>query len=70
MRLMRETSKDGEAFKFTPFEHGLKDSVDWFVKNHHQARTGKVKHGQFKVKPGQFKVKFDRFKVNRNHHNT
>jgi len=37
---MRETSKDNEEFKFTPFEQGLKESVDWFIENYHQARTG------------------------------
>jgi GDP-L-fucose synthase len=42
LRLMRETSKDNEEFKFTPFEQGLKESVDWFIENYHQARTGKV----------------------------
>lgn len=41
-RLMRETSKDNEEFKFTPFEKGLKESVDWFIENYHQARTGPV----------------------------
>lgn len=39
---MRETSKDNEEFKFTPFEQGLKESVDWFIENYHQARTGPV----------------------------
>ena len=39
---MRETSKDNEEFKFTPFEQGLKESVDWFIENYHQARTGQV----------------------------
>ena len=39
---MRETSQDNEEFKFTPFEQGLKESVDWFVENYHQARTGQV----------------------------
>jgi hypothetical protein len=39
---MRETSKDKEEFKFTPFEKGLKESVDWFIENYHQARTGEV----------------------------
>ncbi|KAF8495163.1 epimerase-domain-containing protein [Russula emetica] len=42
IRLMRETSKDNEEFKFTPFEQGLKESVDWFIENYHQARTGPV----------------------------
>jgi hypothetical protein len=42
LRLMRETSKDNEEFKFTPFEQGLKESVDWFIENYHQARTGQV----------------------------
>ena len=42
IRLMRETSKDNEEFTFTPFEQGLKESVDWFVENYHQARTGPV----------------------------
>ena len=40
IRLMRETSKDNEEFKFTPFEQGLKESVDWFVENYDHARTG------------------------------
>lgn len=40
LRLVRETSKDNEEFKFTPFEHGLKESVDWFIENYHQARIG------------------------------
>ena len=39
---MRETSQDNEEFKFTPFEEGLKESVDWFIENYHQARTGQV----------------------------
>jgi hypothetical protein len=39
---MRETSNDNEEFKFTPFEQGLKESVDWFIENYHQARTGPV----------------------------
>ena len=39
---MRETGNDGEEFKFTPFEQGLKESVDWFVENYHHARTGPV----------------------------
>ncbi len=42
IRLMRESSKDNEEFKFTPFEQGLKESVDWFIENYHQARTGPV----------------------------
>ena len=42
IRLMRETSNDNEEFKFTPFEQGLKESVDWFIENYHQARTGYV----------------------------
>lgn len=42
IRLMRETSQDNEEFKFTPFEQGLKESVDWFIENYHQARTGQV----------------------------
>ena len=42
IRLMRETSKDNEEFKFTPFEQGLKESVDWFIENYDQARTGPV----------------------------
>jgi hypothetical protein len=42
IRLMRETSKDNEEFRFTPFEQGLKESVDWFIENYHQARTGPV----------------------------
>jgi GDP-L-fucose synthase len=42
IRLMRETSKDNEEFKFTPFEQGLKESVDWFIENYHQARTSSV----------------------------
>ena len=42
IRLMRETSKDNEEFKFTPFEQGLKESIDWFIENYHQARTGPV----------------------------
>lgn len=42
IRLMRETSTDNEEFKFTPFEQGLKESVDWFIENYHQARTGPV----------------------------
>jgi hypothetical protein len=37
---VRETSKDNEEFKFTPFEQGLKQSVDWFIENYHQARIG------------------------------
>ena len=39
---MRESSKDNEEFKFTPFEQGLKESVDWFIENYDQARTGPV----------------------------
>jgi hypothetical protein len=39
---MRETGNDNEEFKFTPFEQGLKESVDWFIENYHQARTGPV----------------------------
>jgi hypothetical protein len=39
---MRETSQDNEEFKFTPFAQGLKESVDWFIENYHQARTGQV----------------------------
>ncbi|KAH9049273.1 NAD dependent epimerase/dehydratase family-domain-containing protein [Lactarius deliciosus] len=46
LRLVRETSKDNEEFKFTPFEKGLKDSVDWFVKNYDNARIGQIKRGQ------------------------
>jgi hypothetical protein len=42
IRLMRETSNDNEEFKFTPFEQGLKESVDWFIANYHEARTGPV----------------------------
>jgi GDP-L-fucose synthase len=42
LRLMRETSQDNEEFKFTPFERGLKESVDWFIENYHQARTGEI----------------------------
>ena len=42
VRLMRETSKDNEEFKFTPFEQGLKESVDWFIENYDQARTSSV----------------------------
>ena len=42
IRLLRESSKDNEEFKFTPFEQGLKESVDWFIENYHQARTGSV----------------------------
>ena len=43
---MRETSKDNEEFKFTPFEKGLKDTVDWFIANYDNARIGQVKRGQ------------------------
>ncbi|VDK50509.1 unnamed protein product [Cylicostephanus goldi] len=25
-------------FKFTPFEQAIKESVDWFIKNHDSAR--------------------------------
>ncbi|KAI0260942.1 hypothetical protein BC834DRAFT_1044290 [Gloeopeniophorella convolvens] len=46
LRLVRETSKDKEEFKFTPFERGLKETVDWFVKNYDNARIGQVKRGQ------------------------
>ena len=46
MRLVRETSKDNEEFKFTPFEKGLKDTVDWFINNYNNARIGQVKRGQ------------------------
>jgi len=46
LRLVRETSKDSEDFNFTPFEKGLKDTVDWFVKNYDNARIGQVKRGQ------------------------
>ncbi|KAH9024570.1 hypothetical protein EDB85DRAFT_1987324 [Lactarius pseudohatsudake] len=46
LRLVRETSKDNEEFTFTPFEKGLKDSVDWFVKNYDNARIGQIKRGQ------------------------
>ncbi|KAN0140266.1 GDP-L-fucose synthase [Lactarius tabidus] len=46
LRLVRETSKDNEEFKFTPFEKGLKDTVDWFVANYDNARIGQVKRGQ------------------------
>jgi len=46
LRLVRETSKDNEEFKFTPFEKGLKDTVDWFNANYDNARIGQVKRGQ------------------------
>ena len=46
IRLVRETSKDNEEFKFTPFERGLKDTVDWFIANYNKARIGQVKRGQ------------------------
>jgi GDP-L-fucose synthase len=39
VRLMRETSKDNKDFQFTPFEQGLKESVDWFIENYNEART-------------------------------
>jgi hypothetical protein len=42
MRLMHQSSQDNEEFKFTPFAEGLKESVDWFIENYHQARTGQV----------------------------
>jgi len=46
LRLVRETSKDNEEFKFIPFEKGLKDTVDWFIKNYDNARIGQIKRGQ------------------------
>lgn len=46
LRLVRETSNDSEDFKFTPFEEGLKYTVDWFIKNYDNARIGQVKRGQ------------------------
>jgi len=53
LRLVRETSKGDEEFKFTPFEQGLTESVDWFVKNYHKARIGQV------IKPGPVKVDYN-----------
>jgi len=41
-----ETSKYNEEFKFTPLEQGLKETVDWFIKNYDNARIGKVKRSQ------------------------
>ena len=43
---MRETSKDKEEFKFTPFEEGLRDTVNWFIANYNNARIGQIKRGQ------------------------